>query len=115
VLPVPLLRREQAALHAARPRHGLFSGGFGTLDELFDVLTLIQTGKAKPMPVLLFDEKYWRRIVSFDAMVDEGVISPEDRDLVRYVETAEAAWRAICAHYDIDPALADDGPSIAGE
>jgi predicted Rossmann-fold nucleotide-binding protein len=60
-----------------------FRGGFGTLDELFDALTLIQTGKAKPMPVLLFDEKYWRRIVSFEAMVDEGVISPGDRDLVR--------------------------------
>jgi hypothetical protein len=84
-----------------------FPGGFGTLDELFDVLTLIQTGKAKPMPVLLFDEKYWRRIVNFDAMVDEGVISPGDRELVRYVESAEAAWRAICAHYDLDPALAD--------
>jgi uncharacterized protein (TIGR00730 family) len=86
-----------------------FPGGFGTLDELFDVLTLIQTGKAKPMPVLLFDQKYWRRIVNFDAMVDEGVISPADRDLVRYVESAEAAWRAICAHYGIDPALADEG------
>jgi uncharacterized protein (TIGR00730 family) len=86
-----------------------FPGGFGTLDELFDVLTLIQTGKAKPMPVLLFDEKYWRRIVNFDAMVEEGVISPGDRDLVRYVESAEAAWRVICAHYDIDPALADGG------
>jgi uncharacterized protein (TIGR00730 family) len=86
-----------------------FPGGFGTLDELFDVLTLIQTGKAKPMPVLLFDEKYWRRIVNFDAMVEEGVISPGDRDLVRYVESAEAAWRMICAHYDIDPKLADGG------
>ena len=86
-----------------------FPGGFGTLDELFDALTLIQTGKAKPMPILLFDERYWRRIVNFDAMVQEGVISLEDRDLVRYVESAEAAWRAICAHYDIDPALADGG------
>jgi predicted Rossmann-fold nucleotide-binding protein len=47
--------------------------------------------------------------VSFDAMVDEGVISPRDRDLVSYVESAETAWRAICAYYDIDPALADGG------
>ena len=86
-----------------------FPGGFGTLDELFDVLTLIQTGKAKPMPVLLFDERYWRRIVNFDAMVEEGVISPRDRDLVRYVESAEAAWRMICSHYGIDPALSGGG------
>ncbi|MGH6905591.1 MAG: LOG family protein [Geminicoccaceae bacterium] len=84
-----------------------FPGGFGTLDELFEALTLIQTGKAEPMPILLFDETYWRRIVNFDAMVEEGVISPEDRDLVRYVESAEAAWRAICAHYGVDPGLAD--------
>jgi predicted Rossmann-fold nucleotide-binding protein len=86
-----------------------FPGGFGTLDELFDALTLIQTGKAKPMPILLFDERYWRRIVNFDAMVHEGVISLKDRDLVRYVQSAEAAWRAICAQYDIDRALADGG------
>jgi predicted Rossmann-fold nucleotide-binding protein len=86
-----------------------FPGGFGTLDELFDALTLIQTGNAKPMPILLFDERYWRRIVNFDAMVHEGVISLKDRDLVRYVKSAEAAWRAICAHCDIDPALADGG------
>jgi uncharacterized protein (TIGR00730 family) len=84
-----------------------FPGGFGTLNELFEALTLIQTGKAEPMPILLFDEAYWRRIVNFDAMVEEGVISPKDRDLVRYVESAEAAWRAICAHYGRDPALAE--------
>jgi uncharacterized protein (TIGR00730 family) len=86
-----------------------FPGGFGTLDELFDALTLIQTGKAKPMPILLFDETYWRRIINFDAMVEEGVIAPADRDLVRYVESPEEAWRAICSHYDLDPALADEG------
>jgi uncharacterized protein (TIGR00730 family) len=86
-----------------------FPGGFGTLDELFDALTLIQTGKAEPMPILLFDETYWRRIISFDAMVEEGVISAEDRDLVRYVESPEAAWRAICEHYRLDPAVAEDG------
>ena len=68
-----------------------------------------RAGRAKPMPILLFDERYWRRIVNFDAMVDEGVISRGDRDLVRYVESAEVAWQAICAHYGIDPALADGG------
>jgi hypothetical protein len=90
-------------------RWSVSRAGFGTLDELFDALTLSQTGKAKPMPILLFDERYWRRIVNFDAMVQEGVISLKDRDLVRYVESAEAPWRAICAHYDIDAALADGG------
>jgi uncharacterized protein (TIGR00730 family) len=84
-----------------------FPGGFGTLDELFEALTLIQTGKAEPMPILLFDEAYWRRIINFDAMVEEGVISPQDRDLVRYVGSADAAWLAICAHYGLDPELAD--------
>jgi uncharacterized protein (TIGR00730 family) len=73
----------------------IFPGGFGTLDELFDALTLIQTGKIQPIPVLLFGEDYWRRILNFDAMVEEGVISPEDARIVRYVETAEEGWRAI--------------------
>jgi len=77
----------------------IFPGGFGTLDELFDVLTLIQTGKTKPMPVLLFDEAYWRRIVNFDALAEEDMISPADRDLVQYVETPEAAWQAIVEFY----------------
>jgi hypothetical protein len=86
-----------------------FPGGYGTLDELFEALNLVQSGKAQPMPILLFDEKYWRRIVNFEAMAEEGVIAPADLQLFRYVESAEAAWRAICAHYDLDPALADEG------
>ncbi len=52
----------------------VFPGGFGTLDELFETLCLIQTGKSKPMPVLLFDQAYWRRVVNFEALVDEGVV-----------------------------------------
>ncbi len=79
-----------------------FPGGFGTLDELFDALTLIQTGKAKPMPLLLFDEVYWRRIINFEAMAEEGVIAPEDLDLVTYVESAEAAWEQIRRHYRLE-------------
>jgi uncharacterized protein (TIGR00730 family) len=86
-----------------------FPGGFGTLDELFEVLNLVQSGKAKPMPILLFDEAYWRRVVNFEAMAEAGVIAPADLGLVRYVESAEAAWLAICSHYGLDPALADDG------
>jgi hypothetical protein len=86
-----------------------FPGGYGTLDELFEALNLVQSGKAQAMPILLFDEKYWRRIINFEAMVEEGVIAPADLNLFRYVESAGAAWRAICAHYDLDPALADEG------
>ncbi|OFW61185.1 MAG: hypothetical protein A2133_10775 [Actinobacteria bacterium RBG_16_64_13] len=70
----------------------VFPGGFGTLDELFEVLNLIQTRKVRPMPVLLFGRQYWERIVNFPALVDEGVISPGDLDLFTYVETAEEAW-----------------------
>lgn len=77
----------------------VFPGGFGTLDELFDALTLIQTGKIQPIPVLLFGEAYWRRILNFEAMVEEGVISPEDAAIVRYVETAEEGERAIAEFY----------------
>jgi len=81
----------------------IFPGGFGTLDELFETLCLIQTRKIEPIPVLLFGASYWRRIVDFQAMADEGVISDADLELFRYVETAEEAWAAICTHYDIDP------------
>ena len=70
----------------------VFPGGFGTLDELFETLTLIQTNRMEPMPVLLFGQKFWESIVDFDALADAGTISPEDLDLFSYVETAEAAW-----------------------
>jgi uncharacterized protein (TIGR00730 family) len=83
-----------------------FPGGFGTLDELFDALTLIQTGKAEPIPILLFDEAYWRRIIDFEAMAEEGVIAPEDVRLITYVESAEDAWQRICTHYRLDPSCA---------
>jgi len=69
-----------------------FPGGFGTLDELFEALTLIQTGKIAAMPVLLFGREYWERIVNFPALVEEGVINPGDLDLFKYVETAAEAW-----------------------
>ena len=86
-----------------------FPGGFGTMDELFEALTLIQTGKAKRIPLLLFDEAYWRRIVNFEAMVEEGVISPEDLDLFQYVETAEDAWSIIAAHHGLEPHQSGNG------
>jgi len=77
----------------------IFPGGFGTLDELFETLTLIQTGKIDPMPVLLFGETYWRRIVNFEAMVEEGMIAEEDLKIFTYVESADEAWGHINAFY----------------
>ncbi|MGI5940170.1 MAG: LOG family protein [Thermoleophilia bacterium] len=73
----------------------VFPGGFGTLDELFEVLTLIQTHKIKPIPVLLFGRQYWERIIDFQALVDEGMIMQCDLDIFTYVETAEEAWRIL--------------------
>ena len=72
-----------------------FPGGFGTLDELFETLTLIQTQKVQPIPVLLFGQAFWERIINFDVLVEEGTISSEDLDLFSYVETAEEAWKKI--------------------
>lgn len=77
-------------------------GGFGTLDELFETLTLIQTKKIKPMPVLLLGEDFWKRIINFDALVDEGMISESDLKLFQFVESAEDAWKEIRAFYALD-------------
>jgi hypothetical protein len=76
-----------------------FPGGFGTLDELFETLTLLQTHKVRPVPVLLFGEAYWSQLIRFDLLVEEGTIDPEDLHLFQYVETAEQAWAAIKAFY----------------
>jgi len=72
-----------------------FPGGFGTLDELFETLTLIQTGKVRRIPVLLYGKEFWERVIHFQALVDEGTIAPEDLVLFRYVDTAEEAWEII--------------------
>ncbi|MFZ5493064.1 MAG: TIGR00730 family Rossman fold protein [Pseudomonadota bacterium] len=72
-----------------------FPGGYGTFDELFETLTLIQTRKIYPVPVVLVGESYWRRAVDFDFLVDEGVIDPEDRDLFWFAETATDIWDGI--------------------
>jgi uncharacterized protein (TIGR00730 family) len=74
----------------------VFPGGFGTLDELFETLTLIQTRKVKPFPVLIFGKAFWERVINFDALIEEGTIAPEDVNLFQYVETAQEAWAAIC-------------------
>ena len=80
----------------------VFPGGFGTFDEFFELLTLVQTGKVKKMPILLFGEDFWNRVVNFEELMLEGVISPLDLELFQFVETAEEAWAAICAFYQID-------------
>jgi len=76
-----------------------FPGGFGTLDELFETLTLVQTRKICPIPVVLVGEAYWKRFLDIDFLVDEGLIDSEDRDLLWYAESAEEIWRGIVAWY----------------
>ncbi|MCG3135857.1 MAG: hypothetical protein HMLKMBBP_03633 [Planctomycetes bacterium] len=82
-----LLLRAKAAV--------FFPGGFGTLDELFETLTLIQTGKMKAIPVVLVGREFWNRLVNWEYLAAEGVISPEDLDLFTICETAEEAWEHI--------------------
>src|ERR1035438_10081210 len=77
-----------------------FPGGYGTFDELFEVLTLVQTRKIKPIPVVLVGEAYWRRAVDIDFLVDEGVIDAEDRDLFWFAETAQEIWDGILHWHD---------------
>lgn len=78
-----------------------FPGGYGTLDELFEALTLIQTQKVRRIPVVLVGQQYWDSIINFDALVDEGVISRCERELIQYAETAEQAWRLILKDYTV--------------
>ena len=73
----------------------VFPGGFGTMDELFESLTLIQTQRMEPVPFLLFGEAFWRRVINWEALADAGTISREDLDLFRFVETAEEAVRLL--------------------
>ena len=80
----------------------VFPGGYGTFDELFELLTLIQTGKVRPLPILLFGEEFWNRVVDFQGLADEGVISPHDLDLIHWSEDAQAAWDFVCDYYERD-------------
>ena len=81
----------------------VFPGGYGTFDELFELLTLIQTGKVRPLPILLFGRDYWDKVVNFQAMVDEGVISPHDLDLIHWCEDASEAWEFVSSYYERNP------------
>ncbi|MGA9574700.1 MAG: TIGR00730 family Rossman fold protein [Lysobacterales bacterium] len=78
----------------------VFPGGFGTFDELFETLTLIQTRKIRPLPVVLVGETYWRKAFDVDFLVDEGVIDEEDRDLFWYAETAQEIWQGLQLWYE---------------
>jgi uncharacterized protein (TIGR00730 family) len=77
-----------------------FPGGFGTLDE-FETLTLVQCKKAKPVPIVLYGSSYWKRLFHPDVLVEEGVISEEDLDLFKYVDSVDDAWNFIRAFYEL--------------
>ena len=80
----------------------VFPGGFGTFDEMFELLTLIQTGKVRPLPIILFGRDFWNRVVNFEALAEEGVISPHDLELLHWSEDAREAWDFVCDFYDCD-------------
>jgi len=80
----------------------VFPGGFGTFDEFFELLTLIQTGKVRPLPILLFGREFWTRVVNFEALAEEGVISPGDLDLFHWCEDADEAWKFVLDYYQND-------------
>lgn len=79
----------------------VFPGGFGTLDEMFEALTLIQTGRMAPIPLILFGAEFWHRIINFEALADFGTIAPDDVNLLKFVETADEAWKIISDFYEL--------------
>ena len=91
-----------------------FPGGYGTFDEVFETLTLVQSRTMAPVPVVLVGEKYWRRAVDFDFLVDEGVIEREDRELFWFAESADDIWRSILAWHERrgTPLVAPCGPRL---
>jgi uncharacterized protein (TIGR00730 family) len=80
----------------------VFPGGYGTFDEMFELLTLIQTGKVRPLPLLLFGREFWNKVIDFQALADEGVISPGDLDLIHWCEDAGEAWDFVQRYYEDD-------------
>lgn len=99
-------------LHFMQRAKGLvtFPGGFGTMDELFEALTLIQTRTIRPLPVVLVGRAYWERVIDFDYLLEEGVIDSEDREIFWFAETAEEAWQGIVDWYQKSGA-----PNFPGE
>ena len=88
-----------------------FPGGFGTLDELFEAMTLMQTGKCRRRPILMFGREFWTRLIDFELLVETGMISPGDEQLFRFVETAEEAWKVLAEDYGLD----DDEPGTGAD
>ena len=81
----------------------VFPGGFGTFDEFIELLTLIQTGKVRPLPIILFGREFWERVVNFEALAEEGVIAPNDLDLIHWSEDAREAWDYVVRYYERHP------------
>ena len=79
-----------------------FPGGFGTLDELFETMTLVQTGKSRALPILLFGRAFWEKLIDFQHLVDTGMINARHLGLFHFVETAEEAWAFLADHYGFD-------------
>lgn len=86
----------------------VFPGGFGTLDEMFEVITLVQCKKSKPLPIVLFGSGYWKRLLNLDVLVEEGTVSVEDLNLFSYADSPEAAWASIQRFYNLPAQQADD-------
>jgi len=86
----------------------VFPGGFGTMDEFFETLTLIQTGRMERVPVLLFGSHFWNRVINLEALAEEGTISPDDVELFRTVDTADEAWSIVREAYNL-PKITDEG------
>ena len=78
-----------------------FPGGYGTLDELFEILTLVQCKKAQPVPIVLFGSQHWKNLINFDLLLAEGAISPQDLTLFQYADSHEQAWEQIAAFYKL--------------
>lgn len=79
----------------------VFPGGFGTMDEFFETLTLIQTGRMERVPVILFGKEFWRRAIDLDFLAEQGTISPGDQDIIDFVDTADEAWEIISRFYKL--------------
>lgn len=79
----------------------IFPGGFGTLDEFFETLTLIQTGRMDRVPLLLFGGEFWKKIINFEALAEAGTIAPDDPNLFTIVDSAEEGWEVVRRHYKL--------------
>jgi uncharacterized protein (TIGR00730 family) len=89
----------------------LFPGGFGTLDEMFQVLTLRQVNRMQPIPVILYNREYWERVLDFQFLADEGTIRDEHLSLIQYAETPAAAWDIICKYYRLNEQATSPAPT----